>query len=149
MNTFLAGLKKLNYKQVITFIVAVAAAIFLFTLVEKIESNPEDSPTTYLICIFGAILGWFVAILVSPYGKNDGDKLDKFSKIVGAFLSGYILSKLDNLFEVIMDPKNMLETLYGQRILLFVCFFIVMWIVVFSFRVYAIADVTQSQVAEK
>ena len=122
---------------------AISAAFFAIALIVfayKIGPESNVYPVTYLICLAGCILGWLIGMLTSPYNLEDENKLGKFSKLIGTFLSGYILSKFDRVIENIINPTSMLIPLIGLRVLLFGCFFCLMWIVVFVFRQYAIAN---------
>ena len=130
-------LKKLNYKLMMTVISAILFSIALIFIAYKIGPEQNVYPITFLICLSGCILGWIVGILTSPYDKADESKLNKFSKLIGTFISGYLLSKLDKVFESIFSPESLLTPIIGLRVLLFVCFFCIMWIIVFVFRQYA------------
>lgn len=133
-------LKKLNYKLKTTAFAALFFGIALAILAYKIGPESNVYPITYLICLAGCILGWLIGMLTSPYNLEDENKLGKFSKLIGTFLSGYILSKFDRVIEEIINPGSMLTPIIGLRVLLFVCFFCLIWIVVFVFRQYAVAD---------
>jgi hypothetical protein len=61
--------------------------------------------------------------------------------MVGTFLTGYILSKCDKLFERIISPEFIFQPLEGGRLLLFLCFFGLAWIVVFVYRQYATGEI--------
>ena len=130
-------LKNLNYKLVSTSLAAFIFGTALLVFAYFIGPEPEVYPVTYIICISGGILGWLIGMLTSPYNMDDANKLGNFSKMVGTFLSGYILSKFDRVIESIVNPETILSPLIGLRVLLFVCFFCLIWIVVFVFRQYA------------
>jgi hypothetical protein len=103
----------------------------------KIGPGQDVYPVTYIICIAGCILGWVIGMISSPYNEEDKSKLNNFSKLIGTFLSGYILSKFDKVIETIVNPTTLLSQLVGLRVLLFICFFGIMWVVVFAFRRYS------------
>lgn len=127
----------LNYKLIATVFTAFIFGIALLVFAYKIGCGSDVYPVTYLICLAGCILGWLIGMLTTPYDLEDEIKLGKFSKLIGTFLSGYILSKFDRVIEEIINPTSMLTPIIGLRVLLFVCFFCLMWIVVFVFRQYA------------
>lgn len=119
-----------------TIVSGVIVGSALIYLAYIINPSPEIYPTTYLICILGYILGWIVAIISTPMNQKDEDGLGKFSKIVGTFLSGYLLSKFDKVLEKILEPNQVLTTLIGTRLLLFGCCFGITFIIVFYYRSY-------------
>lgn len=109
----------------------------MLSLVKLLESDPRTYLITYLICTAGVILGWLIGILTTPYDAADQKKLENFSKMVGTFLSGYVLSKFDRVLERVINPEHEMSELFALRTLLFFCFFGLSWIVVFVFRQYA------------
>jgi VIT1/CCC1 family predicted Fe2+/Mn2+ transporter len=131
----------INYKTAATgitgFVLGVALAIFAYL------AGPEQTvyPITYIICISGSLLGWLIAIISTPYDKTDENKIGKFTKLVGTFLTGYILSKFDKVIEKVIDPGQILSSLIGIRLLLFICSFVLTFIVVFVYRQYATGKV--------
>ena len=99
---------------------------------------------TLLICCLGFILGWIIGIITTPYNAKDGESITKFSKIVGSFLTGYVLSKTDKIFERVFKEDYILSMQVGGRLLFFLCFFGLAWIVVFVYRLYADGEVTEN-----
>ena len=68
--------------------------------------------------------------------ESDLSRIGRFTGLIGTFLSGYLLSKFDNVLERIMDPDLVLTPLVGSRLLLFVCCFGLTFIMVFYYRRY-------------
>lgn len=132
-------LKNLNYKLIASAGFAILFGILLSVFAYKIAPEQNMYPITYIICVSGCILGWLIGMLTSPYNLEDENKLSKFSKLIGTFLSGYILSKFDRVIENIVNPTSILTPIIGLRVLLFVCFFCLAWLIVFIFRQYATA----------
>ena len=125
----------INYKLVATGFFAFSVAISLIIIAFKFDEGNHS--ITFLVCLLGFILGWIIAIFTTPYDTKDETQLNRFSKLVGTFLTGYILSKCDKLFEKVTSPEFVFTTLQGGRLLLFLCFFGLAWIVVFVYRQYA------------
>jgi hypothetical protein len=135
MYDIITWVKSRNWKIWSTVIfAAIGYGCLIFNAI-KIGSS-EHIPITYMTCISAWILGWIVAIITTPYDKSDEDKIGKFTKMVGSFLSGYLLSKFDKVIEKAITPAIVLSDIYGIRILLFACFFGLTWIFVFVFRQY-------------
>ena len=112
--------KKSGYKLFATELSGVVVGVALIILAYLVGQDRSVYPTTYIICISGYILGWIVALISTPMNTNDESKIGRFTKMVGTFLSGYLLSKLDKIFERLFDPAEIFTTLAGVRILLFV-----------------------------
>ncbi|AHF18058.1 hypothetical protein [Niabella soli] len=125
-----------RYSLAATAISGCIIGITLIYLAYRVGPDPAVYPITYLICIFGYILGWIIAIVSTPMNKSDETDLGKFSKILGSFLTGYVLSKCDKIFEAILDINKVFMTIAGARLLLFVCCFGITFIMVFYYRRY-------------
>jgi uncharacterized membrane protein YeaQ/YmgE (transglycosylase-associated protein family) len=100
------------------------------------DLDPDNFSKTLLVILFGIILGWVAAFLTSPYDKDDSNNLEKFSKIIGSFISGYLLSKFDKVSEAILDSNKTLNGVLGIRIILLISFFFLTWLVVYATRQY-------------
>lgn len=125
-----------RYSLAATAISGCIVGFALIYLAYRVGPDPAVYPITYLICIFGYILGWIIAIVSTPMNKNDETDLGKFSKLLGSFLTGYVLSKCDKLLEAILDTNKVFTTIAGARLLLFACCFGITFILVFYYRRY-------------
>ncbi len=128
--------KRSGYSLLATIISGIIVGTALIYLAYRIDPSPAVYPVTYLICIFGYITGWIVAIISTPMNKYDETDLGKFSKLLGSFLTGYVLSKCDKLLESLLDTNNIFMTITGARLLLFCCCFGITFIIVFYYRRY-------------
>jgi hypothetical protein len=127
---------RFNLKVTISSIV-IFIFIFLLLIVAYLSSSGQKDLTfTFLICLFGSIIGWLVAMVVTPYGQADETSLKSFSKIIGSFLTGYVLSKLDKIIETFINNNDYTNELILTRLMLFVSFFFLFWILVFNYRRY-------------
>jgi hypothetical protein len=108
-------------------------AILIFGYI--ISPSCKDIAITYTVILLGILLGWLVGMITTPYDHRDGSKIIKFSTLIGTFISGFLLSKLDKVVDVILS-NGVQSELMGMRLLLFACSFILVWIVVFIYRVY-------------
>jgi hypothetical protein len=48
-----------------------------------------------LLCIFGGVIGWFLGILGSPASTDQSEKFLEFRRAVSAFVSGFVLAKIE------------------------------------------------------
>lgn len=68
-----------------------------------------------------AMIGAFAALLASPYGSGDSERLSKVSTTIATLITGYILAKIiDPLviemmknYSVFSEPKNSANALVG------------------------------------
>lgn len=125
-----------GYNLLATVISGVIVGSALILLAYLVNPDRTVYPITYLICICGYVLGWVTAIISTPMNKRDEDGIGKFTKMIGTFLSGYILSKSDKLIEKLTDPSEIFVPLTGARLLLFACCFGLTFILVFYYREY-------------
>lgn len=128
--------RKTNYNLRATMISGVVVGLALIILAYLVGPGHDQYPITYIICISGYILGWIVAIISTPMNEIDKDKIGRFTGLVGSFLSGYLLSKLDKVIEEILNPDQIFTYLIGARVLLFICCFGITFILVFYYRQY-------------
>lgn len=71
-----------------------------------------------LTCLFGSTVGWWTGILMSPDRAEQGRFLD-FRRAVSAFLSGFVLAKLDFLFEGTVARDLAANPIFIGRVFLF------------------------------
>ena len=71
-----------------------------------------------LICLFGSIVGWWVGFLMSPDPTEQG-QFSSFRKAASAFLSGFVLAKIDILFQGAVAENLTNTPLFMGRIGLF------------------------------
>jgi hypothetical protein len=98
---------------------AVIFVILLWTLICLKDS------LAWLCFATGLASGWAAGILLAPY-QSEQDRFREYVKIVSSFLAGYVVSKVDRLFELGIDPVHgspLLTDRFAHRILIAVCSF--------------------------
>lgn len=125
-----------HYNLLATAVSGVVVGSGLILLAYLVGDDRAVYPVTYLICISGYITGWIVALVSTPMNKTDEAKIGRFTRMAGTFLTGYLLSKLDRIFEQLLDPAVLFTTLSGVRVLLFICCFGLTFIMVYYYREY-------------
>jgi hypothetical protein len=128
--------KTSNYNLLATGVSGAIVGTALIVMAYLVGEDRSVYPTTYIICICGYIFGWIVALISTPMNKTDEDKIGRFTKMAGTFLTGYLLSKFDKILETILDPAQVLASITGVRILLFICCFGLTFIMVYYYREY-------------
>ena len=97
--------------------------------------------TTVLIEVTGASVGWLVGFLASPRTKVEEKWFAKYSATISAFVSGFLLAKLDSSIALVFEHGNLLaEPIYGARVLIFISSTIVGALTIYVFRLYAVSD---------
>ncbi|HKV24660.1 MAG TPA: hypothetical protein VJN93_08730 [Candidatus Acidoferrum sp.] len=75
------------------FFAVVVGAILLCLLVSRKDL------LAWLATSLGLAAGWGAGILFAPY-QSEQERFKEYAKVISAFLSGYLVSKLDHLIEL-------------------------------------------------
>lgn len=126
----------MNYKIVGSTLSAAALTISLVVLCFYVSESPSAVAMSLTILISGISIGWFVAVLASPY-RSEEDKFLGYKQAISAFLGGYILSKIDSSLAAILSWDTLQNLESGFRVILFASGFILSMIVTYVFRTYA------------
>jgi hypothetical protein len=119
----------------------IAAGIH-FTLNEATE--PSTGPTewnaywiTVLIAYAGAVFGWLVGFMVSPYDKREEKRLTRVASWISLLFSGYLLGRLEPSAALLFSKGELItERLYGVRVLFFLINVVCTGITVYLYRLY-------------
>lgn len=89
-----------------------------------------------LTSIIGLLLGWAVAIYFCPFDTEEHSRLVTFGQAASAFVSGYLVSKLDRFIESTLFPvaTETVNSWFG--VALFLVAFLNALTVVYSNRAY-------------
>lgn len=72
-----------------------------------------------LLCLFGGIVGWSLGVLLSPMTKDEESKFTNYGRAVSAFVSGFLVAKLDLLLNSIPPDVHLASIVMVGRGLLF------------------------------
>jgi hypothetical protein len=125
--------KSINMKKKMTGLFAVFTGVLLLSF--TIIISPHNYAVIIAQSAFAIILGWVFAFISAPYDKSDQHRLHNVSKLIGSFITGYIISKADNPLRNIAG-KMFTDPVIGYYIMNFLGFFFLSWLVVYVFRVY-------------
>lgn len=92
--------------------------------------------TNWLICILGVLVGWIVGTLASPYSHEEAEQFLTIGQAATAFLSGYVVSKLDRLLEKTLFAEGAIKAEAWLRLCLFIASCLLVAIIVFINRLY-------------
>jgi Mg2+/citrate symporter len=71
----------------------------------------DGAETSFILlsAILGVSLGWFLGILATPYDLSEEKRLSEISKVAYGFLTGYLISKIDAVFNALMSTEDLLR----------------------------------------
>ncbi len=145
MDNFFAGLQKFfgNYPFLVIFtnIFAVAFGLAIAWLCYKVSpGEPLQQVFNTLLAILGALIGWALGMFFAPYSETEAAKFSSIGQAVSAFVSGYVISKLDRFLEKNIFQDDVYITITWVRFGLFFCPMLLVMLTVFSNRAYFRTD---------
>ncbi len=104
----------------IGYILGLIATGFLFWSCFSIGSSPQ---LNILFLFSGGLIGWILGILITPISKAERAKFSEFGKAIATFLSGFLLAKVERIFELsIQDESDISEVFIGRSLLVLISF---------------------------
>jgi len=106
-----------SLKLVTSFAFAILVACILLCVLIVLKDT-----LAWLACAFGLAAGWATGFLLAPY-QSEQQRFKEYVKFISVFISGYLVSKLDKLFDLWFDPEHgplLLHSIIAHRIL--ICF---------------------------
>lgn len=124
----------------ITFLLMVTFIWYLTSHIAGAQSNPNAVSTNRLVALIGALCGWIIGVAFAPFTQEEKDQFQAITSVVSAFLSGYVVSKLDRYLKGVLFPIAPETQESWARVGLFVAAFLLAAITVFLNRLYAFRD---------
>jgi hypothetical protein len=123
-----------SYGGLLLGFVIFAAVLWLASRVHS-ELGDAGFAQTVLIAVTGWAMGWLVGFLVAPDTGPDLKNFSQATATIVAFISGFILAKLEPSFTAIFANGQVInEPIYGIRLLIFMICFVVAAINMYVFR---------------
>lgn len=120
------------------FILSVILCATLVSAVGYLLWTWHDSDAI-LYAVLGSSLGWCAGMLVAPY-PHEKTMFVQYSRAVSGFLSGFLVAKVDKVWELITDEKHrdlLFDPVVQRRTSIgLTCFFII-GATVFKIRSYS------------
>jgi hypothetical protein len=132
------------YSVISTNIAAAALAIIIGWLCIEVGDSEQEQVLNGLLSILGALIGWALGMFFAPYTSDEASRFSTISQGISAFLSGYVVSKLDRFLEATMFTTTETAgttveaptTVTWVRIGLFTCSVLLVMLTVFTNRAY-------------
>ena len=119
------------------FLAILALVAVLSCHVASAVSSRDAMWVNILVSLLGGLCGWLVGTGLAPYSQAEQQRFKDISVTVSAFLSGYVLSKLDRFLDATM-LNNVADHADGwERAVIFVATFMATSITVFINRFYS------------
>lgn len=132
-----AFLGKAPFTVLFTNVAFILLLVLIWKLTSRMTSTGADVREAWinrLIALIGGLCGWAIGTAFAPYSTDDLAAFQHIGSVVSAFVSGYVVSKLDRFLEQMVfqgSPDR------WQKLGLFVASFLLVAITVFINRFYA------------
>jgi hypothetical protein len=127
----------MNWKLWGSTITASLLLVVLVVLAMLIGDMASSHYLSLALLVLGACGGWLFGTLITPYDRGEKAEFATYTKALTAFVSGYVVAKVDKVLETIFTPDFLLQPLTGFRVIGFISAFIICMLITFFFRRYA------------
>jgi hypothetical protein len=98
---------------------ALGALAALALLWASFEFASADSRLNVVLLISGGLIGWVVGMLMTPWA-GEKDQFSVYGTALATFVGGYLVAKLDKVFELSFRERGDVDAGFIGRLLLFV-----------------------------
>ncbi|HEV3100503.1 MAG TPA: hypothetical protein VGY75_12385 [Candidatus Udaeobacter sp.] len=96
--------------------IATFVSIILVILCFKMVVTPQDGYLNLAIVLASVSLGCLLGTFISPESGSEQSRFSVYGKAVSAFVSGYLVSKLDKVVEMILSPQTLAVPIASFRL---------------------------------
>lgn len=125
----------------IVFLIMTALIWSLTSRVAGALDDPQAISANRLVALIGALCGWIIGIAFAPFSSAEHTQFIAISSVISAFLSGYVVSKLDRYLEGVLFPVGVETRNSWARVGLFTVTLLLAATTVFINRLYAFRDI--------
>ena len=105
-------------------------------LAMKTPADLSPRQLNLVILISGGLVGWVVGMLITPVSPKDQAVFSETGKALSTFVMGYLVAKIDRIFDVAMKKDENVNALFVGRLLMFVSTFALGILATFVWRSY-------------
>jgi hypothetical protein len=110
--------------------------ILYAALATKTPADVSPRQLNLVILIAGGLVGWVVGMLITPVSPKDQVIFSDAGRALSTFVAGYLVAKIDRIFEVTMKKDENVNGLFVGRLLMFVSTFALGVLATFVWRSY-------------
>ena len=115
---------------------AVIMLVGLATASIAMRNQCQDVALNATIMILGTALGWLCGTAMTPFNAKELGNFTAFAKAASAFISGYLVGKIDKAVEKVFSPTFLAQPLAAFRVLLFTASIIIAMMLTIIYRWY-------------
>jgi hypothetical protein len=119
-----------------SFAVLCVLGILYAALATKTPADVSPRQLNLVILIAGALVGWVVGMLITPVSPKDQAVFSDTGRALSTFVAGYLVAKIDRLFDIAMKKDDNVNGLLVGRLLMFVSTFALGVLATFVWRSY-------------
>jgi hypothetical protein len=121
----------------IAFVFFAALIWHLTGVLNGAGDTPNSKSANRLAAMLGALCGWIIGIAFAPFSYDEKVQFAAISSVVSAFLSGYVVSKVDRFVEGVLFPVDEKSRASWVRVGIFTAALLLVSVTVFVNRQYA------------
>jgi hypothetical protein len=122
----------------ISFIAFTALLWQLTFVLGGTDASPPTPSLNQLVGLLGGLAGWSLGIAWSPFTPAEETRFRRITRVVSAFLGGYLLSKAEGFFDgVLFTSTDDVVPAAWERVGIFLAAFMLGLLVTFVHRLYA------------
>lgn len=97
-------------------VISVVVPAILIYLCFKMVVTAQDGYLNLAIMLASVCVGWLLGTFISPASDTEKTRFGEYGKAVSAFVSGYLVSKLDKVVERILTPDTLAVPIASFRL---------------------------------
>jgi hypothetical protein len=126
---------KMSRKTIVSLFYFFITYPMLIWVVWLSSERPKEFAYSFLVGLAGMAVGHILGFFASPYNQGEKTAFSEYGKAVAAFMTGFLLSKLDKLLGIVADPDTLgSHPIYGARALIFIIAMATATITTYVFR---------------
>jgi hypothetical protein len=116
---------------------ALGALAALALLWASFEFASADSRLNVVLLISGGLIGWVIGMLMTPW-PGEKEQFSVYGTAIATFVGGYLVAKLDKVFELSFRERGDVDAAFIGRLLLFVSGLALGLLFTFVWRAYVV-----------